>query len=364
VIVTVIYMAVQEIFRIDDSRMPIRLGDARKVPSYAYENWGIPLGTNRPESDELYSCEWQGGSPRQMEYVVKAITSTGLGNFSQMLRDASSAAVEHILRTSKERINYLEPGAGVSTVNLYQRLIDEGFDVDRIFGTLVEPSAERMESSVAQLENMGLRSGKNFVAYSGKKDTDALVLVGPESQNVVAQVAQIHHHSYLDVPIATLAATLKPTGYFVSADWHNSMWEHPNRVLEYLMYNFDWETKDADLAAFCQMYPRAKEPAPKLLHGPDEKANEMIREFWIGWANVRRDAIAAGEFQPCDDILMLEGHRPVERYIETAESAGLSTTGYGVQRMMEYGILPSNPHQLVKGSSILNIVVFQKSLKR
>ena len=358
-IVTVIDMPVQKIFRIDDSRMPIRLGDARKVPSYAYENWGIPPGSNRAESDELYSCEWTGGSPRQMEYVIKAITSTGLGNFSQMLRDANSEAVANILWTTNERINYLEPGAGVSTVNLYQRLIDKKFDVERIFGTLIEPSVVRMESSVAQLEKMGLKGGKNFVAHGGKKDMDALALVGPESQDIVAQVAQIHHHSYLDAPIATLAAVLKPSGYFVSADWHNSMWEHPNRVFEYLKHYFDWETKDEDLAAFCKMYPKANEPGPIFLSVPDERANEMIREFWVGWANVRRDAIAAGEFQPCDDILMLEGHRPVERYIETAESAGLYTV-HGSRGRMERDILPSNPHQLVEGSSILNIAVFQK----
>lgn len=337
-------MANAEPFRIDDSRIPAVLGSALKVPSYAYSNWGIPIGQYRKESDDLYAVEWKGGSERQMEYVVKAITSTGLGNFSQMLRNGNAAKVSDIVKQTKEKVRYFEPGAGVSTVNVFQKLQDDGVDVERVFATMVEPSADRVEGAAANLEKMGLKRNKNFVVYSGKKDTDALALVGPETQDVVGTVAQIHHHSYLDAPMITLASVLKPKGYLVCADWHNSMWEHPNRVYEFLNSEFDWETKAADLAAFRKIFPLAAEPAPSLT-GRDEIANRMIRSFWKGWANVRRDAIQKVEFLPCDDILMLEGHRPVERYIETGEAAGLRTES----------LTP-----LVDGSSILNLLVFQK----
>lgn len=351
-----------EPFRIDDSGMPVSLGSALKVPSYAYQNWGIPEGAYRLESEDLYGVEWKGGSQKQMEYVKEAITSTGLGNFSQMLRDASANVVSHLVRTTKERINYLEPGAGVSTVNVVDRLIRDGVDMDRVFITMIEPSAERLQNAVEQLEKKGLRRGKHYADYSGKKDTDALALVGPRTQEIVAQVAEIHHHSYLDVPVMILAATLRQGGYFVSADWHNSMWEHPNRVYRYLEKEFDWKTKDRDLAAFCAMHPKAREPAPEL-SGPEEVGNAMIRKFWgkEGWAKVRSEAMASGQFQPCDDILMLEGHRPVGRYMEAAERVGLYPNLAGAQ-LVHDGVMPANPHALVDGSSILDLLVAKKCL--
>jgi SAM-dependent methyltransferase len=337
-----------EPFRIDDSRIPVILGSALKVPSYAYPNWGIPEGHYRPESDDLYSVEWEGGSKRQMEYVVEAIKRTGLGNFSQMLRDGNAEKVSHIVQEKRGKVNYLEPGAGVSTINVYKKLLEDGVDIERVFTTMMEPSADRLEGAAGELEKIGLKRNKNFVVYRGKKDTDALALVGPRSQDIIGTVAQMHHHAYLDVPMITLALTLKKDGYLVCADWHNSMWEHPNRVYEFLKNDFDWETKNKDLAAFRRMFPKATETAPAL-EGSEEMANKMIRSFWRnGWAEVRKEAIEKGEFQPCDDILMLEGHRPVGRYMDTGETAaGLST---------------KSCTPLVDGSSILNVLLFQNDL--
>ena len=114
-----------ELFRIDDSRMPVLLGSALKVPGYAYPAWGIPAGFYRKTSDDLYAVEWEGGSPRQMQYVIDAITRTGLGNFSQMLRNSNAAVVSHLVQQTDGRVSYLEPGAGVSTVVAYQKMIDD-----------------------------------------------------------------------------------------------------------------------------------------------------------------------------------------------------------------------------------------------
>ncbi len=350
-----------EPFRIDDSGMPLRLGSALRVPSYAYSNWGIPEGKYRKESDELYSVEWEGGSPRQMQYVIDAITRTGLGNYSQILRDANarivSAAVEMMLSGSREsrgRIYILEPGFGVSTVNAVDEMLERGTDLDRVYITGVEPSQKRCDASAAELEKRGLKKGKNFQTVADI-DNRILEYVGPESQDIICSVAQIHHHAYLDTPLAVIHAALKPGGIFTSSDWHNSMWEHPNRVYRFLQ-ELEWETKERDLEEFARAYPKALEEAFEP-NPEDGMSNEHIRRFWKGWIEVRREAIEREEFDPDDEILMLEGHRPVERYEEEMGKAGLVTEYAGfVRELYEEAGLERNPHQHLEDSRILMTV--------
>ncbi|MBL7160257.1 MAG: hypothetical protein ISS93_00185 [Candidatus Aenigmarchaeota archaeon] len=311
-----------EPFRIDDSRMPVLLGSATKIPSYAYPNWGIPPGRYRDKSDDLYSVEWKGGSPRQMQYVIDAVTRAGLGNYSVMLRDAAAESVSDIVKRKKGRVNIFEPGAGVSTEVIYKKLYEEGVDLGRVTFVMVEPSQSRVEGSAAKLESdYGLRRGKHLHVHCGK-DTDSPRFAEPCSQDIVVCVAQIHHHSYLDKPLTMLHHVTAPGGYLVIADWHNSMWEHPSRVYVYLKNQFEWETKDRDLAAFVKAFPRAirefPETSPTLI-----EANEQIRQYWKdGWEVIRDEAIFKGEFKPDDDILMLEGHRPVRKYEDEIEAVG------------------------------------------
>jgi SAM-dependent methyltransferase len=354
-----------EHFRINDSRMPVSLGSALKVPYYAFPNWGIPQDAYyKMKGDELYACEWQGGTPQQMQYVVEAITRTGLGNFSQMLRDKNAEIVTHLVQNQfkGKRVNYIEPGAGVSTVNVAEKLLNAQVDMDRFHMTLIEPSAERLETNAAKLEKMGLRRNYHFHLHPGKKDTDMFWLVELGSQDIASNVAQGHHHPDIKPALVNIAAVLRQGGYYLSNDWHNSMWEHPNRVYEYLN-TFEWETKDRDLEAFRQMYPQATQKAPVIEAAADNAANAMIMDFWRGWADVRAEAIRGGSFKPGDDILMLEGHRPVQRYIDDGLEVGLYNpwTSPTVTQLSEAGILKGNPMPLKEGSSILNTVVFEKS---
>ena len=239
-------------------------------------------------------------------------------------------------------------------------MIDDGVDVGKVFSTLIEPSAERLESAVEKLRGMGLREGEHFKALHGLTDMDVARVVEPGSQDIIGSVAAIHHHAYLDVPVKFLGNATRPGGYISIADWHNSMWEHPNRVYRFLVDGFDWETKDRDLAAFVSMYPGALKSAPQL-SGPDEVANEMIRSFWRdGWAQVRGQAIQSGEFNPRDDILMLEGHRPVKRYVTDLEAGGYRIDTSGTRNLMESGVVSQNPQPLVDGSAILMQTVAQK----
>ena len=353
----------------DDSRMPVRLGSALKVPSYAYPNWGIAGQEDvlRAESDRGYEVEWlgldgNGGSPQQMKYVVEAITSTGLGNYSQLLRDKGAQVVSWLVRNThgKERVNYLESGAGVSTEFVLRQLKADGVDLERVFLTLVEPGKGRIEGTAAKLESeYGLKRDKNFRVIVGR-DLDISQHVEPGSQHIALAVAAHHHHAYLDKPTQAVADALVLGGFFILADWHNSMWEHPNRVYTYLKDDFDWPTKEGDLAEFARRYPKALETA---LEDPlNEASNADIRKFWKGWEAVRRREVAAGQFNPNDDILMLEGHRPVERYVETLRVAGLEADDAAVDGLKKDGVVASNPHKVLDTDSrILMVTVGEKT---
>ncbi len=356
-----------EKFWLDDSQMPVRLGSALKVPSYAYPNWGVEGSEDllRAESDRGYEVEWlgldgKGGSAQQMKYVVEAITSTGLGNYSQMLRDKGAQVVSWLVRNGNipERVNYLESGAGVSTEFVVKQLVADGVDLDRVFLTLVEPGKGRIDGTAAKLESVyGLKRDKNFRVIVGR-DLDIPQHIEAGSQHIALAVAVHHHHAYLDTPTEAVAGALAHGGLFITADWHNSMWEHPNRVYKYLQEQFNWSTKETDLAEFARRLPKALEPA---LEDPlNEASNVDIRKFWKGWEAVRTREIAKGDFNPNDDILMLEGHRPVERYVEAFERAGLLVDGAAIEGLGEIGIV-SNPHKVLDTESrILMVTVGEK----
>ncbi len=351
-----------------DTRLPVRLGSALRVPSYAYPLWGIkgPERMLRRESERGYEVEWlgldgKGGSPQQMKYVVQAITATGLGNYSQMLRDKGAEIVSFLVREvfKGRKVRYLETGAGVSTETVIKKLKADGVDLDRLYLTLVEPGKGRIESTAARLESEhGLKRDHNFRVL-GSRDIDIPALVEPDSQDIALAVATHHHHAFLDEPTEAIAHSLSTGGYFVVPDWHNSMWENPRKVYLYLRDHLDWPTKGEDLVTFALNFPGAWEDTPE--DPLNEPSNHDIRGFWKGWGSVRTAEIGGGRFDPNDDILMLEGHRPVERYVEEFGRAGLSVNSEGVAGLIPAGVLTSNPHKILPTESrILMATVGQK----
>ncbi len=183
---------------------------------------------------------------------------------------------------------------------------------------------ERGENAAKELDKRGLKRDKNYRVIVGK-DLEIPGYLEPESQNIVTAVATIHHHAYLDMPFRVIYDVLGKGGYFITADWHNSMWESPHRVYDFLK-EFDWPGKEKDLKNFEKAYLIGKEKPP-LLNDAEEKTNEMIRAFWRGWIKVRKRAKEKGEFDPRDDIWLLEGHRPHERYIDEMIRTGFRLDG-------------------------------------
>jgi len=345
-------MSAAEKYFIDSSNMPLVLGNALRVPDYAYPAWGIAGSEEwlRKESDKQYEIEWKGGSPRQMQYVVEAITESGLGNYSQMLRDANAELVSKIVNKSKKRVNYLELGAGISTVTVYQKLISNNIDVEKVFGTLIEPSESRIEDTAKKLEGLGLKQKKNFKIIVAR-DLDIPMNVDINSQDIASYVAVLHHHAYLDTPLKAVYDSLKPNGYLIIADWHNTMWEHPSRIYEFLNEEFIWNNKERDLDNFVEMFPNALNETPEQdpLY---ENANINIKKFWKSYANIRKKEIEKGNFKAEDDIWMLEAHRPVEKQNQVLRSLGYELDGGDLQN--------PNPRRLVEDAGILYVTLAQK----
>jgi SAM-dependent methyltransferase len=342
-------------FEIDSSRMPVCLGSALRVPSYSYPDWGIEGNENwlSEESDRQYEIEWKGGSKKQMEYVIEAITESGLGNYSQMLRDANAELVSKVVNGSKERVNYMELSAGVSTVNVYQRLQKDNVDSERLLGTLIEPSKDRLESAAAELEKMGLKRGKNFRIIVGR-DNDIPSFIEPDSQDITSYVGVVHHHAYMNAPLSHVYRSLKKNGLLIVADWHNAMWEHPNRVYEFLRDEFEWPSKEEDLGVFVDAYPKALQKAPDL-STLNAEANKHIQKFWKAWGNVRKREKDSGAFRPEDDIFMLEAHRPVEMQNEVIQSVGYKMDTPAIRELQD-----PNPRRLVPDAGILYVTLAEK----
>jgi len=130
----------------------------------------------------------------------------------------------------------------------------------------------------------------------------------------------------------------------VIADWHNPMWEHPNNVYEFLK-TLDWETKDSDMYAFAKMFPNALVPAPVIRDPYEARAMLMIQSFWKGWGSIRTDAIRRDEFEPRDDIFMLEGHRTLQRQRVDA---------------LRPGFVVEHEEQLLENSGLLVVSSYRK----
>ena len=342
-------------FEIDSSKMPVYLGNALRVPDYAFPDWGIEGDENllSEESDRQYELEWKGGSKKQMRYVIKALKKARLGNYSQMLRDENAELVSKVAQKSKKKVNYMELGAGKSTVNVYQRLQKDNVDIEKLVGTLIEPSEDRLESAAAELEKMGLKRGRNFRTIVGR-DNDIPSIIEPDSQDIASYVGVVHHHAYLDAPLRHVYKSLRKNGLLVVADWHNAMWEHPNRVYEFLRDEFEWPTKEQDLEAFVRAYPKALEKAPELSE-LDAASNRHIKKFWKGWEGIRKREKDTGRFRPEDDILMLEAHRPVERQNEVIERVGYRLDTPAIRELQN-----PNPRRLVPNAGILYVTIGQK----
>ena len=305
--------------------IPVKLGSVLRTPRYGWVNWAVPeylkpclleLG------DSAYEVEWKGGSKRQIEYVAETAKRAGLGDANQRLRERAGEFVcEAIRKKSKDgRVYYVEPGAGLSTLVVVDRLEEEGFDFDRLYMLLLEPSPERTDFLIKELKQRGLKEGEHFLAEA-KRDYDVKECMDGREIDVVYYLATLHHHPAREPVLRVFANYMSKDGTIVIGDWFNSKWEHPRKVKQVLYKLPEWKTKEEDIRKFDGMFCKNSRPLKRESESL-QRANEMIDRFWINWAGVRKEAILKGEFDERDEIYMLEASTPVERLEKEMERAG------------------------------------------
>ena len=340
---------VKENTKHDESLMPLRMGPAARVPFYAYPAWGLdPL--NESQIVELYRAEWAMGNQNQLALVTQASEESGFGNYPKLLRQKNADVVAAILKdyqtTDGLRILDVGAGPGLSALAIYDALPDTVKAKTTIL--LLDPSAASLHAAEKLLKEHGV----NFQIIH---DVDLHIdkHVQPNSVDIVTGVASIHHHA--QIPFDIYHQVLKPGGFAIFADWHNSIWEHPRRVYDFLQ-TFDWATKSEGLKEWREMYPAANVSVEEPINPADQQANRDIIKFWQGYANIVRQN---GHLGP-NAIWPLEGHRPVERYVKAMQDAGFALVSKGIKQLFERNVLESNPHQVLPDSRLLMVTVGQK----
>ena len=334
----------------DDTRLPIKLGSPLKVPHYAWSDWGI-IYHNENEFEELvrmsengYEQEWMSTCEEGHKDISLASERAGLGDANEKLNEQNAQIVSKLVKYFNNDVKILDLGAGVgaTTVKIFEKLEDN--KKERAFFLLIDPASKASQEAEAKLNKIGLKIGKNFdIKIATDLDIPRVI---KEQQDIVTSVAAIHHHAYLTRPFENIYNIIEEKGFFITADWHNSMWEHPCRVYE-LLTELDWVSKESDLCNFKRIYPRAVRNCSKLKK-EDMIANEMIKNFWKEYCSVRKYGKS--------NFMILEGHRPAEKYIDEMKKVGFKTGTDLIKKLILH-----NPYQILPNSSLLCLTIGQKA---
>lgn len=334
----------------DDSRIPIRVGNPLKVPDYAWCNWGISyeVGDEFEKlvklSEDGYREEWDSTGSDRHNYIAEASRMAGLEDANERLNVATAKVIESMVEKAEGLIRILDLGAGTgnTTFSIIQRL--NSSNMRKVFFVLIDPASEAIQEAKKSLSQTGLVEGKHFEVVVST-DLNAGKYIRQESIDIIVAVASIHHHAHLEAPLGVVHTICKKGGFFLTGDWHNSMWEHPRNVYE-LLSDLEWEGKEFDLRNFVRIYPKAQEQAGKAGE-LERKANDQIKEFWKQYGKLK--------ITKSNRSMILEGHRPVERYFESMTKIGFLTDTGEIRVLM-----PRNPDLLIPGSSLLCLCFGQK----
>lgn len=335
----------------DDSNLPIRLGSPLRVPHYAWHNWGIEYGSEVEFhhlvklSEDEYRSEWDWTTDERHGDIAIASKKAGLEDANARLNKAVANVVFKIIRYRNGRIRILDVGAGSGQTTLAViRELDE-LPIESAEFFLFDPAKKALQAGARRLAEIGLNEGENFHIYP-ITDLNMSNYVQEESADIVVSVASIHHHAFLGAVFELIFKLCKRNGVFIIGDWHNSMWEHPNKVFA-MLSKMDWTEKSKDLDKFTTVFPEALTDP-----GPEEdqrlnKANEQIKAFWKFYSRIG--------VEKNKQFSVLEGHRPTWRYRKEMERCGFSTSGSLIDTL-----IPTNPRPLLPDSSLLCITIGQK----
>jgi len=327
-------------------QMPVVLGSPLRVPHYAWPNWGITCQTAEESqtlmeaSEQEYRGEWDTTNPMGHAEIAQAAVQAGLGDANALLNTEIGRIATGVFQVSAlEPLSVLDLGAGTGgTTMAVSRAWEEIHEIPMKY-TLVDPAAQALRAAE---QNLSTRfHGHLHASFFTQTDHQFLKSTPPATFDLLVAGAAIHHHSDIRPLLALCFGALVPGGFAVIGDWHNSMWEHPYRVLQ-LLETMDWPRKAEDLRLFRRAYPLANQHIELPLANPDQLANSQIQAFWAAYARVHRPEV--GRF------VLLEGHRPVKKYIED-----LSSVGFEVPSKLPGG--RDNPTFIIGGSSLLAVTV-------
>lgn len=342
--------------RHDETLMPMSMGSPARTPEYARSVWGLPSSIDEERVVALYSDEWEGGNQGQLALVSEAAKKAGFGDNPALLRQKTAEVIKAVVEEypgSKDELLILDVGAGpgLSALAIWQELPAAFQSKARFF--LLDPSKASLEAAKKVMEDNRIKYEVicNADIYAGR-------YVKEESVDILVGVASVHHHS--SIPFSLYYRLLKPGGIIVLADWHNSIWESPFRVYQFLQA-FNWPEKELGLKNWRESYPYSNVAVPEPDEPADRQANKDIINFWLGYFQIVKESTV--NLGP-NSIWPLEGHRPVERYIEEMREAGFAVDSSDIGKILERGIVSGNPHQLLPQSRLLMLTIGQKKKER
>ena len=325
-------------------------------------DWGLQMDDPALDelADALYVVEWEGGGDNQHIYVGESAVEAGLGNYSKMLRNWGARVAGHLIGRMDRRASILEVGAGAgdSIIPVYKVVGDP----KRIYATLYEPSETKRGVMEAKLNARGLRIGKDFdiVKAGSARDIDVADGLPAESQDMVLQIATVHHHRGRERSFRCANAVTRMGGHYISGDWHSHLWMHPAMVYQFLFKTMEWPRKAEGMEAFRKAYPNASGAPPVLGHYSLNEVTTFSR-YWQAWNARRQREIAKGTFDPKDDFFAVEGHCPTDVYVKEFADAGFDTDTPSIAEMISEGIIHGNPDQIEPNHNLVNGMVAQKT---
>lgn len=312
----------------NESLMPLKLGPPYRVPEKAYPLYGLAY-KDEFTANQAYLAEWGvQGTPEQIAVIPKALAEAGFADFNALLQQATAKRVAELVQVNPSlrspRIADIGAGEGDSGLVTAKSLpIDV---LKRAEFVLIDPAEKSLKTARQKMEAARI----NHTILTGL-DTEVLKGIPDETFDILTGVASVHHHAR--IPFDEYARVLRKDGFAIFADWHHDLWNHPARVLSFLN-RFDWPNKKGGLANWIETYPQSlnNPDASIKINSRELIAREQITRFWLQLAGV-------------NIIWLLEGHRLVDEYVESLQSAGF---------------LVSSPHQLLPNSSLLMVTCAKK----
>lgn len=353
--------------------IPSALGDPRRIRFDKYHLFGFEKAEENLEIGRVaYSSEWERSGPIQNELISAAAINAGFGDHSARLRNAYAKFVADLfeLKEKDGTIIYVEPGAGASTVVLFDELVKRGFDLEKLKSYLIEPAKDRIQIAVEQLESLGLEGGKHFIPLIGR-NYDIKDIFEPGTVDVIGSLATDHHEPDQTYPREIEFDALKPGGFKVNFDWCPPTCYHPQPIYQWIFFNDEldglvgdrWPTKKQDREVFEKLLPSCLENPPKM-SPRDEQALKEIMKYWtIGYVDSKIKLVKEGKMKwkgDPNDIFLMEAHSTTEDVMNVYEKVGFQLETKDIRNLCERSGIKSLPNYPIEDSGILVEMAFQK----